>query len=222
MRDQLIRYVDLLFAGASDSGDVKQEILQNTLDRYDDLIAQGKAPQAAYSLAISGIGDLSEILAREPETPRDVTGRSPQPVTEEKKSVSWKKVVRTIAIFLYIICIIPLLVLDEMGLDTIGLVGTISIVAVATVGMIVSADEEKAGKKKQEDQEERDGNLTPRQEMRKAVKKVISTVGLAAYLLVSISTGAWYITWLIFPMIGAVQGIVTACMDLKEAKDHEI
>ena len=41
MREQLIKYVDLLFAGATDAEEVKQEILQNTLDRYDDLIAQG-------------------------------------------------------------------------------------------------------------------------------------------------------------------------------------
>ena len=62
MRDQLISYVDLLFAGAEQSGDIKDEILQNTLDRYDDLLSQGKSPQAAYSLAISGIGDISELL----------------------------------------------------------------------------------------------------------------------------------------------------------------
>ena len=64
MKDQLIRYVDLLFAGAPDASEIKQEILQNTLDRYDDLIAQGKSPQAAYSLSISGIGDVSELLGQ--------------------------------------------------------------------------------------------------------------------------------------------------------------
>ena len=47
MRDQLIQYVTLLFAGAQDCADTKQEILQNTLDRYDDLVAQGKSPEAA-------------------------------------------------------------------------------------------------------------------------------------------------------------------------------
>ena len=63
MRDQLIQYVRLLFAGTPDSYDMQQEILQNTLDRYDDLIDQGKSPEAAYSLSISGIGDINEILA---------------------------------------------------------------------------------------------------------------------------------------------------------------
>lgn len=41
MKVQLKQYVDLLFAGTPDSNDMKQEILQNTLDRYDDLISQG-------------------------------------------------------------------------------------------------------------------------------------------------------------------------------------
>ena len=64
MRDQLIQYVSLLFAGAENCEDTKQEILQNTLDRYDDLIAEGKTPEAAYRLAITGIGDINEILGR--------------------------------------------------------------------------------------------------------------------------------------------------------------
>ena len=50
MREQLIRYVELLFAGAENAGDIQQEILQNTLDRYDDLIAQGKTPEAVLPL----------------------------------------------------------------------------------------------------------------------------------------------------------------------------
>ena len=57
MREKLIQYVDLLFAGAPNCQDIKQEILQNTLDRYDDLIDQGKVPEAAYRLAISGLGE---------------------------------------------------------------------------------------------------------------------------------------------------------------------
>lgn len=69
MKEELIQYINLLFAGAKDCEDIRQEILQNTLDRYDDLIAQGKVPEAAYRLAISGIGDISEILDAPPTSP---------------------------------------------------------------------------------------------------------------------------------------------------------
>ena len=34
MRENLIQYVHLLFTGVADSEDVRDEILQNTLDRY--------------------------------------------------------------------------------------------------------------------------------------------------------------------------------------------
>ena len=42
-----------------------------------------------------------------------------------------------------------------------------------------------------------------------------------AFFVISIITGAWYITWLIFPLAGAVKGLVNAILDLKEAKDYE-
>lgn len=215
MRDQLIRYVDLLFAGAPDAGDIKQEILQNTLDRYDDLVAQGKAPAAAYSLAISGIGDVSEILSSRsasasqvcestaPETGTDYHGH---PLTP-----AWKKVLRAFGVCLYIICPIPLFILSEIGMDTIGLCGTLGIVAVATALMVI------AGGKNTEKKQEKAPTDDPRSELRQAVKSIIWAVGLCLYFIISFATGAWYITWVIFPLIGAVQGLVTACMDLKEA-----
>ena len=62
MKEQLIRDVEALFGDTANAEEIKQEILQNTLDRYDDLIDQGKSPEAAYSLSLSGIGDLSEIF----------------------------------------------------------------------------------------------------------------------------------------------------------------
>ena len=45
---------------------------------------------------------------------------------------------------------------------------------------------------------------------------VISTVGLCLYLILSFATGAWYITWVIFPMMAAAQGLAKAILDLKE------
>ena len=87
MREQLIRYVELLFAGAENAGDIQQEILQNTLDRYDDLIAQGKTPEAAYRLAISGIGDINEILGSAGGAAPKATGAVP-PAGSERPSMS--------------------------------------------------------------------------------------------------------------------------------------
>jgi len=69
--------------------------------------------------------------------------------------------------------------------------------------------------------EETTAPATPKQELRKSVNGVIWAIGLAVYFLLSFLTGAWYITWVIFPLTGSVQGLVHAIMDLKEANRYE-
>lgn len=214
MREQLIQYVNLLFAGAADSGEIREEILQNTLDRYDDLVSQGKSPEAAYRLAITGIGDINEILGSGSKTAAQAPkAQYTEPVTEEKADTLLKKIMRAAAIALYILSPVPLFILSELGMDTIGLCGTLAIVAVATVLIIL-------GKKPESEEEEREKPepvKTPKQELHKSVDNVIWAIGLAVYFVLSFATGAWYITWVLFPIIGSVQGLVKAIMDLKEA-----
>ena len=275
MREQLVQYVSLLFAGAKNCEDIQQEILQNTLDRYDDLIADGKTPEAAYRLAITGIGDINEILGKQdlvlpakPEAPRQDSSNHDSPV---------KKLLRAIAVGLYILSPLPLIVLGEIGMVTFGLCGTLCFVAVATVLIILG------GKKNHEDsRQEKSQDEKPESELSKSVGSLIWSIGLAVYLILSFLTGAWhvswvifpnlaalntlvralipgestdagqknaglkrgintliwaagfalyflisfatmawYITWLIFPITGAVQGLVRAILDLKEAVNHE-
>lgn len=213
MRDKLIQYVQLLFAGAPDSEDMKQEILQNTLDRYDDLIAEGRSPETAYRMAIKGIGDVNDILSGVPQ------GR-PCPETPIKTKddgdTPTKKMLRAIAIALYILCPIPLILLSEMGMEVVGLCCLLVIVAVATALIMMGA------KKESEENTYSDSRPAgPREELQKSINTVIWVVGVAAYLLISFRTHAWYITWLIFPLTGAVQGLIRAILDLKEEKNHE-
>ena len=70
MREKISVYVDELFSDAAltiRNAEVQQEILQHTLDRYDDLIAAGKSEQEAYDEAVGGIGDVSELYEHKPE-----------------------------------------------------------------------------------------------------------------------------------------------------------
>ncbi len=203
MRNQLVSYVNLLFAGNPEAADIKEEILQNTLDRYDDMIAQGRTPEAAYSLAISGIGDISELLHGSAASvpPSSSVPREPEE-SEKKKEV--RKLLQAVAIGLFILCPVPLFILQ----NEVGLCLLLAIVAIATV-LIVLAGKGKKGPQVQ---------LTPQQKMRKSISDLIWTIGTAIYFIVSFVTFAWHITWLIFPLLGAVDGLVSACMDLKEEK----
>lgn len=204
MKDKLISYIDLLFAGAPEADDMKQEILQNTLDRYDDLLSQGKSQEAAYRLAISGIGDINEILGG--TAPVQSAPVSPA-AAEDDNDTGLKKAMRGLAVALYILCPVPLFLLG----NEIGLCLLLILVAIATAIMCIFA------KKEPNKQEVRQKKDDPRQALRKSVRAMVWAIGLAVYFILSFATNAWYITWVIFPMIAAVQGLVIACMDLKEA-----
>ena len=276
MREQLIQYVELLFAGARDCEDIKQEILQNTLDRYDDLVASGKVPEAAYRLAIAGIGDINEILGT---TVPPVAALNPAEKSDGGDNFA-KKILRATAVGLYIISILPLIILCELGMEILGLCGTLAIVAVATVMIILGAKKDTSLQEKAEKEEISESELSksitgllwalglglyfflsfttsdwhitwvifpilgaldslvsaivrnqdalhsdmifPRkQRVRKSIKRLIWAIGLAIYFLFSFATGAWYMSWLIFPMIGAVKGLTIAILDYKEAVKNE-
>lgn len=200
MRQQLIQYVELLFAGAQDCEDIKQEILQNTLDRYDDLIAEGKVPEAAYRLAITGIGDINEILG----TNRPVSQpAAPAGAVQKEADTPLKKTLRAVAVALYILCPIPLFALSELGMETIGLCGTLVFVAVATALMVLGS------RKERRDPEPEVSEIkSPKSELRESVSGLIWAIGLAVYFILSFLTMAWHITWVLFPILGAIQGLV--------------
>ena len=218
MREQLVQYVNLLFAGAQGTADIRAEILQNTLDRYDDLVAQGKSPEAAYRLAISGIGDISEILG-------NIAYKGIPPVQTYLNNNAAKneddpkaKKYRAIAIAMYILCPIPLFVLSEFGASTLGLCLTIGLVAAATYVMVIYGKNERdnGGEKPQFEME-----IPTQTSPKKSISKIIWTISLAVYFILSFATDAWSNTWLIFPIAACVEGLSNAILDLKEAKRHE-
>ena len=216
MRENLVQYVNLLFAGTPGNDEIRQEILQNTLDRYDDLIAQGKTPEAAYQLAISGIGDINEIFAaaQEPSAPtppptvRDTAPETPQQAQRRKLATG-------LAIALFILCPVPLFLIG----GTVGLCLLLALVA-AGVALLVIFDKDDD---KDEDEDERECSVeaTPKQKFRKALSSISGIFLIALYLFISISTDAWGITWIIFPIWGCLSGLVNAIIDYKEANKYE-
>lgn len=215
MREKLISYVNLLFAGNEDRDEVRQEILQNTLDRFDDLVADGKSEEAAYRLAIGGIGDINEILGQEPAPARREASPAPSEGSS-RRDTPVKKALRAVAVALYIMCPLPLLALAETGMEVTGLCGLLTFVAIATAFMMlgspskVSPEETPAPKVS-----------GPRQELWNSIHTLIEVLTLIVYFLVSFLTGAWHITWLIFVIGCALNGLVKAILDLKECVRHE-
>ena len=213
MREQLVNYVNLLFAGTTNTEEIKQEILVNTLDRYDDLVAQGKSPEAAYRLAMTGIGDINEILTRENPVvnqPETITYAEPivQPTPDEKE----KKTRRAAAVAMYICCPVPLFILG----DTLGLCLMLILIAAATALLVMNGDKDKEDRESHVTQH--NGRSDAARSLIKTIKKFNTLISITVFLVLSFVTGAWYITWLVFPLFGCINGLIAACIDLKEAE----
>ena len=209
MREKLKTYIDYLFAGAPQTAateETKAEILQNTLDKYDDLIAEGKTPEAAYSLAVSGIGDLRDFLTRSAQQ----SAPASSPVGAVRPCPAWtSSLILAAAIMLYITCVIPVILNGNV-------VWMFVMVALATGLLVFRSTFLNPNTQKTENRKEEVEPDTPQIRLRKSINGFISAISLVIYLIVSFATMAWHITWVIFPLSAAVQNIIKACFELKD------
>lgn len=221
MEDKLRAYMDHLFREVPQTKkavEIKEEILQNLVDKYHDLIAEGKSEEAAYNIAVASVGDLSELLDSLKE---DKVETNPQMTMEY---MTWKKKSAgrvTIAVMLYILCVVPIILLSELGgPEVLGVCLMFCFIAVAT-GILIYNNMTKPTYPKMddtimEDFKEWKSQNDAEKQARKSITGAMWGIITALYFVISFSTGAWYITWVIFLIGGALESIVKAIFDLKK------
>ena len=139
-----------------------------------------------------------------------------QNIIEAKKEDKKAKFARNIAISvaLYIISLVAIIGTSTIGQEILGVCLFFTIIAIATGIIIYSAivyGKEKEEKTKQEKRKD---------EVGKAVTDIIGLIGVVIYFLVSFTTGAWHITWIIFLIIGVCNAIVRLIFGLKKCDDY--
>ncbi len=126
--------------------------------------------------------------------------------TEENRKKS--ALLLAIPIMMYILSVVPPIIFE----NTFGVVLMFVMIAVAT-GLIVYRAIINSKNKNSEEQKE------PKNPALKAAKNCVWAVTLVVYFLISFASGAWHITWLVFPIAGAISDVVAACFDLKDGDD---
>ena len=137
MEDKLRAHMDHLFREVpltKKSVELKEEILQNLVDKYHDLIAEGKSEEAAYNIAVASVGDISELLDSLKEE-----SAAPDPACSDEY-IHWKKrsaILVPIAVMLYILSVLPVIVTEELHVnDAIGACGFFLFIGIATAIII--------------------------------------------------------------------------------------
>ena len=203
MKDRLNGYIQGLFADAERRApdnlrlsELKEELLQNTYEKYDDLLSSGKTPEAAYKAAIHGIGDISELLEamiRE--------GRTYDPPALAAEGVSLS---------------------SETGKNALS-AETERIVEPDKTEKENDDDDDDDNddddRDDRFDRDEADGEDTdgrpPRSGWFGLVNGIIWTVTILAYVGLSISTHAWSVTWVLFLMGIAAENVAKCVFDLR-------
>lgn len=222
MRNKLICYVNSIFEGIPNTPEVqelREEILQNTLDRYDEECARGVSETVAYNVAVMSIGDTDELLA---------AYRKPK---KEKKSS--RRVCVAIAIALYILCVVPPAVADEMGWpEALGVSLMFLMIAAATALIILSGGREKPAAPKASAPQgvpvqpaAQPVQAASAQEERSSAVKILRGVLTPLYWLAAVGlflaagfAGYWHVAWVIFIAAGAVGDVITGIVYMAKGR----
>jgi len=211
-------YIDELFSETTPSRkaiELKEEMIQNLTEKYNDLLAEGKSPEASYNIVIAGIGDIGDLL-------KDLEKDAAHPETlaaSRRKSA----LLTSIAVMMYIVSVVPLIVLGAFGRSDaapiIGVVIMFFLIAGAT-GILIYNDMTKPKIRREDTMvaEFRQWQAASRQEraLRSAISAALWAIAAATYFIVSFLTGYWHMTWLIFLIAVAVQAAINAVFTLKK------
>lgn len=215
MEAKLRAYMDHLFSQTTPTKaavELKEEMVQNLIEKYNDLLAEGKSPEAAYNIATASIGDISELLAQLKQEENKMPRYTEDQIARSRQRSA---LCISIAVMLYILCVVPCIIWDDRG------VILMFIMIAAATGLLIYNNMTKLTYPKSdgtvvEDFKEWQQGYDERRKLQKSICSAVSTIFLVLYFVISFATGAWYITWVIFLISAAVQNIIKACFDLKK------
>lgn len=204
-------HIDQLFENAPRTAravDMKEEIYLNTLDHFRDLCAEGRSEEAAYSVAIAGIGDLRELITElktDPDAPSiPAPGKNPAQTQNSSNRKPGKSRVRRLRDNIDSILWMGTLILYFMlsfGTGAWFITWIVFLIAPA-VENIYHAVFDLCAKSEQNVPYEEPENIRT---LRRSLSGALWLIMVAIYMLVSFATGSWYISWVIFFLADALK-----------------
>ena len=209
--------LDELFENAPQTNkarELKEELLANLMDKYNDLTSSGKSEEEAFNITIAGIGDIDELLRGLKES--DVFNY--KQMTEERKKSA---LIISVSIGLYIMSVVILILCSEVFKinDEIAVCIMLTMDAVATCLIIYNAVSRpkyiKADNTIVEEFKEWKSSNNAEKEVVKSIKSIMWLVIVALYFLLSFTLGIWAFSWVIFIIGMAIDRIITLVCQLR-------
>ncbi len=216
MNSKIKNYVEVLFSDLPKTRkalELKEEILSNMNERYNDYIREGKSENQAYSLVISNLGDVDEML-------KEIT-----PTEDFSKKEDYYRLrnakYRAIATMLFILGPAVLIGSNSVGMNSdIGLVIMLVLIALG-VGLNVYASSSTPRELKSRDEEEEEyyDYRTPMGRTLKLFMSLYWSIVTLSYLAWSFIFGMWHISWIIWPLAALLSQIIDTLYKLSQTKE---
>jgi hypothetical protein len=218
MYENLRRRLDELFENAPKTrrvNELKEELLANLTDKYNDLVASGKSEDEAVNIAIAGIGDVDELIKGLGES--DVLNNEKMQKDREKRAL-----VTSISVGLYIMSIVVLI----LCVTVLGFSGEVSvclmltIIAIATSLIIYNSISRpkyvKADDTIVEEFKEWKSANSAQIEVVRSVKSIAWLAIVILYFILSFAFHAWAYSWIIFIVGAAIERIIGLVFELRK------
>ena len=216
MIEELRKYLEELFAGVPKTRaayELKEELLANSTERYFDLVENGVPEKEAYDIVINSIGDIDQLF--ETEEPKKDSRYVDDNVV--RKLALYK----AIAIGLYIVGVVFAVAIDEFTpFSNLGPIMMLLIAAIATSILVYIGAAYPKYKRNDdtvvEEFKEWNNNQKKKKSVQNSVNTIIWMIVLILYFVISFTTMAWHITWVLFLVGGCAQAIVNLLFQLND------
>ncbi len=215
MNENLRRYMEELFRSAPQTAkatELKEELLINMNEKYEDLISKGISEPEAYKQVIQGIGDVDELISQIQNDPLD----------EYKMQIQRKKtsLVVSVSVALYILSLMVLILAEEFfgAEDYISVLLFFGIATIPTCLLIYHFMSRPKYKRKQDTIVEEFKEWKSYDQRRKSIvgglTSILWTLTLCLYFIISFYFNSWAVSWIIFLIALVVNEIIHLCSRL--------
>lgn len=219
MYEKLQVRIDGLFENAPKNNrarELKEELLANLIDKYNDLIEKGKEEDEAVSLAVASIGDVDELIRGLRQN--DIFDKEQLKKDREKSAILVAS-----AVGMYIMGVVVLILGCEVFMmnEDIAVCIMLTIDALAT-GLIVynSISRPKYVKEDNtvvEEFKEWKSSNEKNNSIVQSIRSMMWCLILAIYFLISFKFYIWSYSWIIFFVGVAIDRMISLIFDLRRA-----